>query len=178
MVHTSPSINLAKGKEKSFFEKFINWALTFGRFVVIITELIALSAFLYRFSLDRQLIDLNDKIMQKQTVIKFSKVNEDTYRNLQQRLLLASQFNEQGVKFSSVLSDVVHFAPGDFIFTTISLSSENLRIEATTTSVQSLSNFVKSLKEYPRIASVSLDKIENKTQSATIVVGLSATIKK
>ena len=73
MASIKPSINLFKDKNKNFFDLFIKWALSIGRVVVIATEAIALSAFLYRFSLDQQLIDLNDKIVQKQALVKLLK---------------------------------------------------------------------------------------------------------
>ena len=52
MENSPASINLVKKNEKSSVDKFINWTLSIGRLIVIITEIIAISAFLYRFSLD------------------------------------------------------------------------------------------------------------------------------
>ena len=42
----SASINLVKGDKDDFLNKFIDWALTIGRLLVIITEIIALSFYL------------------------------------------------------------------------------------------------------------------------------------
>ena len=58
------SINLVKSRKPHFLDRFITWALNAGRLLVIITETVALSAFLFRFGLDREIVDLNDKIKQ------------------------------------------------------------------------------------------------------------------
>jgi len=79
-------INLVKGKHKSFFDRFLAWALSAGRVIIIVTEIIALSAFLYRFSLDREIIDLRDNTKQEQKILELFKEQEKTFRNLQERL--------------------------------------------------------------------------------------------
>lgn len=178
MLQDSTSINLLKEKEENFVDKFIAWALNVGRVVVIITELVALSAFLYRFSLDRQLIDLHDEISQKQAVVKLLKQNEDLYRSLHERLRLASKLTETSARSSDLLSDVIGLSPSGFIINDLVLSNETIKIDASAQSVSSLANFVQGIRTYEEINSVSLDRIENKISSGTIDVGITARLKK
>lgn len=179
MTNNPPAtINLAKGKNKNLLDRFLKWALTIGRLIVILTEIVALSTFLYRFSLDRQLIDLHDKISAKQAIIKLLKDNEDKYRNLQGRLAMASTLSNEGLKTTQLLNDLLGFTSNDFIFTTLTLSKDSVGIEAKAQSAKALSNFIKALKAYPKISSVSLDSIENKTSSAIIFANITAVLKK
>ena len=90
------SINLLK-QQTSLVDRFIDWALTIGRLLVILTEIVALSAFIYRFSLDRQLIDLHSKITQEQAIANYLNNNEKKYRNLQDRLAIATNYSTLGV---------------------------------------------------------------------------------
>ena len=175
---TNPAINLFRGRKQSFFDKFMKWALTFGRFVVIFTETIALAAFIYRFSLDRQLIDLHGNIKQKQAIVKLFKDNEDIYRNLQDRLTLAAKLSETGKETVTIFNDVIRLAPSGLTFDNLLLSENQIKIDARMQSVAALANFVKTLKEYPKITSVSINKIENRSSSATIIVSITATLKK
>ncbi len=172
MAQPSPSINLIKKKKKDFFDRFITWALTIGRFIVILTEVIALSTFLYRFSLDRQLVDLHDSIKQKQAIVNLLKNNEDKYRNLQNRLAVSSMFLDSANQTTKIFTDLTDFAPSDFIFNNIKISEKNIQIDARVQSINSLTVFIKKLQEHPKFSSVSLDRIENKTSSATIVVSI------
>jgi predicted negative regulator of RcsB-dependent stress response len=95
MAKNSASINLLRNDKKETVEHIINWAVTIGRVLVVVVELAALAAFLYRFTLDNQLQDLHSKIKQEQAIIEIQKKNEDTYRNLQDRLSIISSFTKR-----------------------------------------------------------------------------------
>jgi len=172
-----PSINLLRGREKGFFDNFLGWALTIGRVLVILTETIALSAFIYRFSLDRQLIDLHDVIGQKQAIVKLLKNNEEKYRNLQERLTTIATLTQEASKTTKVFTDIVSLAPKDVAFNVLAFSQDSVKIDANASSITSLTSFIKSLRVYPHLAAVSIDKVENKTASATIAVSITVTLK-
>ena len=176
MQKNSPSINLLKRKT-SLVDRFVNWALTVGRLLVILTEIVALSAFIYRFSLDRQLIDLHSKITQEQAIVNYLKDNEQTYRNLQDRLATAANYSTLGVNRFKIFSDIVGFTPEGMSFNNLSLYENRIRIDANVDSVSSLSIFVNSLKNYSAIDTVSIDKIENKPSSAVITISITAALK-
>ena len=170
-------INLLNTKHSSFLERFINWTLTVGRIVVILTELIALGAFLYRFSLDQQLIDLHSKIKQEQAIVAYLKDSEATYRNLQDRLSVASNFSAAGNERVKVFKDLIAFAPPGIIFDDFNLTYNRVKISTEVYSVSSLSSFVDSLKKYSSVEKVSIDKIENQASSGTLAVTINATLK-
>ncbi|MDO8657916.1 MAG: hypothetical protein Q7K55_04200 [Candidatus Levybacteria bacterium] len=178
MKSSIPSINLLKRDSGNYLDKFLGWALTIGRLVVIITEVIALAAFLYRFSLDRRLIDLHDVIAQKQAMVKYQKVNEDKYRNLQDRLNVISSLIDKGGQTAKLLTDVIDMAPEDFIFSSIAQSESDIIISADSRSLLSLLTFIKSVKQYPGVESVSLDSIQNRTSNSTVSVSLKISFKK
>src|SRR3989304_6477281 len=177
MLKKSASINLVKRPKSEALEKAIDWTLGIGRILVIVTELIAFIAFLYRFSLDQQLVDLHTEIKQKQAIVSTFKKNEDEYRNLQERLSLASNFSVFTEKRQKIFEDIINFAPPGLVFNQISLIGERVSMEININSVLPLSNFIDSLKSYPEIESISIDKTESKTKSAVITVGISAVIK-
>lgn len=177
MVNKPTSINLLRNEQISVLDKVINWALTIGRLLVILTELIALSAFLYRFSLDRQLIDLHSKIKQEQAIVAILKNNEDKYRNLQDRLSLVSSFSNSGSTITNIFQDVVKFAPSDMTFNSLTLNKNGVNIDASVQTTSSLSSFVNSLTNYPVIKNVAINNIENKPLSSSIAVSLTASLK-
>ena len=168
----TPSINLAKNRGESVSERIIAFALTIGRVLVIVTETIALGAFLFRFGLDRQLVDLHDRITQEQAIVNLLKDNESTYRNLQDRLTLESNIAAAASKSVTLYQDVFKMIPSDMNLVTISFSDTSIHVEGTVPSLISLSSFVKKLQSDSRISRVSLDKIENKTTEGVIDVVL------
>lgn len=178
MSNKSPSINLIKSTQVDFFAEFINWILTVGRLLVIVVELIALGAFLYRFSLDKQLEGLHDQIKLKQTIVLSQKNNEIKYRDMQDRLQLASSFTNLSKERGKTIKDILYFIPQDMKLNSLSLNLDTINITANIQTVSSLTFFVNSLKKHPNIDTLSIDSIENKPSNNLTVVNISGTLKK
>lgn len=176
MAKKSASINLLKSND-TFLDKFVNWALSIGRVIVILTEGIALLAFLYRFSLDRQLIDIHSKIKQEEAVLGYLKDNETTFRNLQNRIIMGQTLSKQGKTKIDILTNIVGFAGSGVSFNTIAVQEERVRIDANGNSVQSISDFIEKLRDYSAFSSVSLDKIENRPSLAQINISITCVLK-
>lgn len=173
----SPAINLAKGRGQTFLDRFLNWALSIGRVVVIITEAVALAAFLYRFSLDRQIIDLHSHISQEQIIVKLLNNNEATFRSLQDRLSLINTLSQQATTRTKVISDILGLLPPDVIFSQINDNNDTVQMEVNGQSPDALAAFLKKLRAYPHIGSVVINKVDNKTSTATIIMGLTLQLK-
>jgi Tfp pilus assembly protein PilN len=176
MAKFSASINLLENKNKTL-DLIVSWALTIGRALVILVELVALGAFLYRFSLDNQLQDLRTKVKQQQAIVAYQSASESKYRNLQDRLTLISSVSKNSIQDLKIFKDIIALAPGGFTFTTLDLTVEQAHIEASVNSVSALSDFINKLKAYSSINSVSLDKIQNDTAKGTITAGITANFK-
>jgi hypothetical protein len=171
MPNNLPSINLVKNKQIPLFEKFMNWVLTVGRLIVIVTEIVAVVAFIYRFSLDEKLVDLHSAIKQKQSIVSVLKNDESKYRNLQDRIALAASFSEKGIKTSRAITDIISLVPNATIINNLTINKDKASIDINTASLSSLSDFISSLKNYNGIKSISIDNIENKPS-----IGLSVSI--
>jgi hypothetical protein len=177
MAKDTHAINLLPGNNQSLLTQFLTWALTVGRLLIILTETVALATFLYRFGLDRQLIDLHDQIKQEEFIVQHFKDYEDLYRSLQQRLALAKQYDDQSGMDPQVFREIIDMGRGSVTFKTLLVSNEAVKIEVQARSVNALSDFVNALKQSPDIAAVSVDKVENKTSNAMISVAVSASLK-
>lgn len=172
-----PSINLAH-KRGSFIDRFINWALTLGRLIIMVTFLVGLSAFGYRLSLDWKLIDLKDKIKQKQAIVALLKEDEKKYRNLQERLTVITQLGGTAKATLDVVNDIIELTPADIVFDNFNLTGDRLHIDARARSVSSLASFVSSLRKHPSTQTLQVDKIENKTSTGTIIISITILVKK
>ena len=58
--------------ERGAVGQLLTWVLSVGRYVVVFTELIVISAFLYRFGLDRNLTDLRASVKNILFILKIS----------------------------------------------------------------------------------------------------------
>ena len=177
MWKKSSSINLVKKDNNQLANQVINWALTVGRLMVIIVEIIALSAFIYRFYLDNQLRDINAKIQQDQAVLSSQKQKEEEYRNLQDRLNLESLIINQGKQQLNTFKEIISLTPQGITYSNFSLIGNQLNIQLDTSSVFPLSALVDQLRKYPQTDFISINTIENRSSSSLISVGITVNLK-
>lgn len=178
MAENTKSINLLPQKGEGFISQFLNWALTVGRLLIILTETLALGVFFYRFSLDMKISDLHDSIKNQSAIVSQFKTTEDSTRSLQNRLSLAEKYDTTSGITPVVFSDVIKMGRGLVTFTNLFVSTDTAKIEAQATSSNALSTFVNRLRNYPGITGVDIDGVENKNSSAIIKMTISAHLKK
>ncbi len=175
-MQTSASINLLKGRI-NWLDQAIKWALTVGRLLIIIVEFVAFGTFILRFSLDRTLIDLSDKIKQEQAIVASLKDREATYRNLQERLMVASKITDQSQSSKKIVLDIFDLTPVEIKFDSFTLRDGKINMTTKVRSTAALTAFLESLRNYPGISSVSVDSIGNKTTDGSLSVEITAVLK-
>lgn len=178
MANSMHTINLLPKKGHGFVDQFLSWALNIGRLLIILTETLALSVFIYRFSLDMKIVDLRDEIKQESAIVAQFKDPEATYRDLQARLSLSKEHGDDAGHTQTTFKDIIELGRGKITFNNLTVSEESVKIEAQAPNTAFLSAFINSLKNYPGIASVNIDGIENKTSSALIQINITAKLRK
>lgn len=177
MAENAPSINLLPHKSESFLSQFLNWTLTIGRLLIILVEMLALGTFLYRFSLDMQIIDLHDKIEAQSFILANFSSSEATFRDLQDRLATINRYDEIGSTTTSIFRDITELGQGQVTFRNLTVETTTATIEAQAPSASALSAFVEKLRQHPSVSTVSIDKVENNTSAATVTVTVTASLK-
>lgn len=177
MAEKITTINLLPHDGDTLINQVIDWALSIGRLLVILTEIVALATFIYRFSLDMQIVDFHDKIKSESYIIDNFQSQENTFRDIQTRLATAKQYTVVGKTTGTVFSSILNAGKGHITFVDLTVSTQNAKIVAAAQSPGGLSQFVNALKNNPQITSVSIDKVANDTTSAQIILTLTATLK-
>lgn len=162
MPNDLPSINLVKNKQIPLFDKFMDWTLTIGRLIVIVTEVVAVIVFIYRFSLDEKIVNLHSAIKQQQNIISVLKNDESKHRNLQDRIALASTFSTKATSSDRNITGIISLIPNQVRISNFILNEDQVKLSVDIASISSLENLVNSLKGYSGIKSISIDSIENK----------------
>lgn len=175
-MRTSSSIDLAKGKS-SLGDNVIKWALGFGRFLIIVVEIVAFSAFIYRFVLDRELVDLNDKIKAEEAIVRSLQEREAEYRNLQERIADVKTITSSGNTKLTLFNDIIALTPQEVTYESFIAENDELKITINISSIPALTTYKKSLEEHNQIASVTVTGIDNSSGSNTVSVDLVAKLK-
>lgn len=177
MAEKVPTINLLPHSSESFMTQFFNWALNIGRLLIILTEMVALGTFIYRFSLDMQTVDLHDKITSESFIVKNFNSAEDTFRDLQSRIATIQRYAPIGNRTITIFNAITKIGQGKVTFIDLLVDTKNAQIEVQAPSAVNLSQFLNALKADPDITNISIDKVENDSSNALITVDITATLK-
>lgn len=165
-----------EGFEFTTAGKILSWALTAGRVIVIVTELVVILAFLSRFWLDRELTDLNDEIESQVAIISASKEFEDDFRGIQGALASFSQITQREPDLQGILDRTVASLPAEVSLQTINWSPDGLAIKGVSLSEVGIAGLIKNLQdsgfEDVQLTSISFGGFQ--TGEIGITFGLSA----
>ena len=137
--------------------KFLRWALTWGKRIVVVTELMVILAFLSRFWLDTQVADLADKIDRQKAVVESSAVFERKFRALTDRLAQAQSLEDR-VSPLTVYDAAVNIVPAGIAVSRLAVDSQSVNI-AGSGSDQSIASLVAAFRTSPRFTGINVERI-------------------
>lgn len=164
--------------ERTSFGKFLKWLLNIGRWIVIITELIVIIAFLSRFKLDRDLTNLNESIRQKQAIINASSDFEKEFLFLQKRLSTIEGLKKNQVESDKVLELFSQITPAGIQLSNFNINNEKISLTATADSETTFAVFLKNLKQEQKLTNLNLGRVAvSERQFGQTVFNLTAELK-
>ncbi|MDD4937579.1 MAG: hypothetical protein PHX34_00955 [Candidatus Shapirobacteria bacterium] len=163
----------------SFGAKFFKWLTTVGRWVIILTELIVISAFISRFWLDRKNSDLSETVRQQEAILNSTKYFETEYASFQERLKTIKDFYSNQPEYNQQLLSLINSTPNNLIYDNLSIQkdSESNQTVAMASLIaineDSIVNFISNLMLNPDIKTVNINKIEKKPKENSYTVSIS-----
>ena len=165
--------------ENSTLGVVLEWSLVFGKWAVILTQLVVMGAFLYRFTLDRNLTDLRKSIASNASVIKSYEQVERDFILAQKQVVQAKLALSSQETLLKTLTNLGHITPQDTWYDRITLSPTTLALTAYATSLSSFGQFLTMVQADPLFKGVRIDKIESSSaDGAQIQFDISMEIKK
>lgn len=141
-------------------EKIFRWILTYGRYIIIGTEIIVLLAFLARFKLDRDLKQTSDEVKAKQEAVESFGELETQTRILQVHLATIKNLDEKNPPPTQILNALAALTPYDVIFSQLKISSTKINVSATALSLGGFSSFIENLKRSKNFEDVSIERVK------------------
>ncbi len=163
--------------ESSAFGVILEWLLVFGKWAVIITQLVVIGAFLYRFTLDRKLTDINKVIARDVAVIKSYEQIERDFVLAQKQILQIKQALASQTLQLRVLSDLQATTPSEVWYDRIALSPNSLALTAYAASLPGFGQLLVNVQANPLFEGVRIGKIESSTtKGAALQFDISMTL--
>lgn len=157
----SPTINLLPQTiiQEQGTAKILHWSLTYGRYIIIVTELIVLGVFFARFNLDQQITDLHESIKQKQKIIALSSNFESQVRKLQVRIDKIKPLADSSSFYSDTIDLLETLVPEDVVISKLDYTSNHFRFEANSHTRSGFARLMRNLKSSNKIRNISVENI-------------------
>lgn len=155
--------------EASSVGVILAWLLVFGKWSVIITQLIVMGAFLWRFGLDRQLTDVKKAIAKDVAIIKSYEQIERDFILTQKRLEVAKEVIDDQKNILVGLDTLAKVTPVDVWYEKLTIGDKATSFTAYSRSLAGFSQLLSALQSNPKYGSVAIGKIqEGGTQGAQL----------
>ena len=145
--------------EKTSWGKFIKWILTVGRYIVIFTELIVISAFISRFKLDHDLSQVYEDIERKQSLVIANQEFENNFRQLKARLETIQKVTDEQKGNQQILEELTPLMPIDVSLTNIAVDKNMVKIKAVALSEEGFATFITNLKDSPNFEELNMGNV-------------------
>ncbi len=153
--------------ETSGWGRFLSWAVSWGRYILILVELVVIIAFLSRFKLDRDTTNLKETIAGQVAIVKAASDSESKFRSTQSRLKAAATIIGSQTGLGANLDRVSEKIPPGVGLTQLNLGEKEITLTATTVSPEAMGELLARLSadkkwsaELVEVASLSPGEIK------------------
>lgn len=161
MAAQQSSINLlgSQAPDTSVFGRIMDWIATFGRYIMVLTEIVVLGTFISRFALDRKLTDLNEEITQKQEILEVNQDLEQRIRSIQQQLLETKAVMASQSTPVLSLTTLQRIIPMGTFIQNCTLQNTRITVDLTSLSVESFNQLLVNLSATRELTAVQINDI-------------------
>lgn len=131
-------INLLPEKSKSFTEKILYFALHYLRYIVVITQIVVISVFFFRFTIDQQIVDLKERVNQKQEIIKLTRPIIVEAAEVSEKMeYIEKQLSAQNT-FLARLDSIFTVVPKEIVLFDFDVTEKNISFKGRSTTVEAV----------------------------------------
>lgn len=155
--------------EGSTTGRILRWAMTTFRYIVIVTEMVVMAAFLSRFYFDAKNSDLNDALRIREAEVLANSELEQNFRNIQNRLRIFQELTK-GPKSSETVTKIVSKTPSGIKLQSISFQNSSALVKGSSGSEVGIVQFISNLKSQEVFKSVSLEQVNSSEEDPSLIV--------
>jgi len=172
------SINLLSKKELSIIDKLVYFSLSYLRYVIVITQLIVIGVFFFRFKIDQNIIDLREALDQKkeiiQVVMPLLSQAESIDKNTKELKIIVNQQED----FLSSLNYLLSVFPETITLKKLDINEKSINMLGSAVDPNQLRSFYAILKKEGKFKSVNLSNIKKNQLGYSFAINLIKSDKK
>lgn len=153
--------------------KFLRWSLTYGRYIIIGTQIIVLLAFFSRFKLDQELSDLHTRIDEKANIIETLSPVEQNTRKLQNKIQILANLESSRSLYLQIINDLAKETTKETIITQLIFNQKQLLINGKSVTNSAFGNLLAYLRKNDSFSQITLEEVsKGKDDSLSFKISL------
>jgi len=153
-------INLLNKKEPSLKHKLVYFSLNYLKYIVVITQLVIIFVFFYRFQIDQKIIELKESAFQKKEIIKvvLPLLSEVEIIQKKQELAKSTLYNQE--RILSMFKYVTSNFPQGLTLNEMELLVDSVKVNGVAFFPENLQVFINLVKRERKFKKVDLKSIK------------------
>ncbi len=159
-------INLLPKRKRNTADILLNFILYYFRYIIVVTQIVVIGVFFFRFKVDQQVIDLKESFKQKQQILAVTLPIVEEARIIQVKTDQVQAIIDDQKTTLGILRTIVRSVPTAITLTQIEILEQELTIRGIATNVQAVRTFHSKLSSFDQLETVEIFGIERQTDGS------------
>ncbi len=155
-------INLLPERDQNATDKIIYFAFHYLRYILVITQFVAICVFFYRFKVDQQIVDERDALIQKRAIVDATQLLLEEVKILDTKIgNIKSILKKQDIT-KAMYSYVLDVIPAEIMITKLYAQDLSLEIEGFSREIEVVQELFEKITNENRFQTIKLTSVDRR----------------
>ncbi len=165
-------INLLPEKQTTFLDRIMYFSLNYLRYIIVITQLVVIGVFFYRFQIDQRIIDLKESVDQKKEIVEIVLPLLQEASRIDKKSVEIDKILKRQEKFDSMIKYLLSVFPETVTLTNLESAEDSMKITGNAVDAKQLQTFYALLKKEGRFGIVEFKSIRKSEAGYNFIMTL------
>ncbi len=167
-------INLLPDKKEHIADRIIYFSFHYLRYILVITQFVAICTFFYRFKVDQEIVDLRDMLKQKKVIVESTRGLLKEVDRVDRKLSYVSKSLVDQQKTQDAYEYLFSRLPEEMNIVKLSFSKTEITIQGTAPGISLVQEVYQRIKNENRFQSVELKSIVKEKEGYAFLLSLAS----
>jgi Tfp pilus assembly protein PilN len=152
-------INLLKKKKLTLLDKIIYFFLHYLRYVVVLTQIVVIAVFFYRFKIDQEIIELKESVDEKQEIIKVTNPLVEEAQAIDFKSNQIGKIINNQTQFIADFNYILSIIPQKITLNKLEIDSSAIKLSGIATDLDAIKLLYERIKKDEKFKDVAINKL-------------------
>ncbi len=166
-------INLLIEKKESFLDRVIYFSLNYLRYILVITQIVVIFVFFYKFKVDQEIIDLKEAVDQKKEIVEISRPLLKEAEAAEFKIKEIKPIIKKQTAFLNQLNYLLSVFPESAYLTKFTIKDDQIFLEGYSEDARLIKQFYLRLQKDKKFKNISLETLKKTEFGYDFLISLS-----